>query len=266
MLMNLIFLAERELMMLLIILLAYVIEPYPVIVQDYPGDDAVYLVWEEVEDGHDIALVRDMGDEPVLMTGFTAYPGMFNSAKVFAAYDADNCILSVYSQYPFSANYYLATYSHSFETGLVLLEGEAHDYYMERFDDIREHVGEDSLDAALQSGWEIMYPFANPYGLEMCLILLSAVHEQSIVDLEAGVPLETVLEVYDDLSSLSYQLTDQSFQAMIALPADYPEDADITLEEYCLILMSYADLLEEAGDSSFAVEVREGADNLLEPL
>ncbi len=262
-------------MILLILMLAFELGPYPTPVPGYPGDVEVYLVWNEVDSGYVIALAIEEGGEAVLITEAAAFPGMFNTAKSFADYDYDRCILSVTSQFPFSANYYLAAYSLTDDDDLILLEGEAHDYYLERFDEIREHLEEDDLEAALENARTIMYPQRNYYGVEMCLLLLGRVHDQVCSDLAEGILPETAMKLFEEYVVISnhlliaYYRNDENFYtnffAMVPSREDYPEEADLTLDEYCRILLSYADMLEETGDSTYA-EVRTAAENLLEPL
>ncbi len=99
-------------MQLIFIFLLVSVPLIPVEVMDYPySDNPVYLVYEETESGFMISLSSDFEGNIFPMMEYVEYPGMLNPAKAAASFDEENRILSVYSQYPFSANYVLATHA-----------------------------------------------------------------------------------------------------------------------------------------------------------
>lgn len=244
---------------MLITVLVLILTGYspPVEVYDYPySDDNVYLTYRECGDAYEISLSMSPDSAAEAITNFAEFPGMLNPTKTYASFHEENGTLEVYSQYPFSANYFKAVYRYSEEGNLVLLEADDHDYYNERLQRMIESAREGSFDDLLQDGQEILYPGANPYAREMCILLLSEGLAQVNSDLDSGESIETGVETIMEVNELAYNLTGDQLHNAVLSPEEYPLDAWVGLEEYKSLLAEYAEYLDGAGRNELASEVR----------
>lgn len=229
----------------------------PIEVMDYPySDDTVYLVYEETESGHRISLSSDYEGTISPMTEYVEYPGLFNPAKAAVTFDEETRVLSVYSQYPFSANYYLATYRFGDDGYLSLLESGGHDYYFDALEQIELNVDCLDLEEALNTAWSVMYPHANPYSQEMCILLLKAGLQHSDSLITAGEPPEVAIECFEEINDVARNLSSNQVYMAVQNLEYYPEWFFIQPEDYFKLLDEYADLLEKTGDSQEAENVR----------
>ncbi|MCK5117274.1 MAG: hypothetical protein KAR44_11790 [Candidatus Aegiribacteria sp.] len=229
----------------------------PVEVMDYPfSDDPVYLVYEETESGYRISLGTDFEGSIDPMTDYVDYPGLFNPTKAAAVFDVESRVLSVYSQYPFSANYYLATYRFDDDGHLRLLESGGHDYYFETLEIIEQNVDCLEYDEVINSTWSVMYPHANPYSSEMCILLLKAGLQHAGAMIEAGESANAAIECFDEINDVAWNLSGNLVHLSVQTLDNYPEELSISSEEYLEMLDEYADFIEDAGNSEEADNVR----------
>ncbi len=229
----------------------------PIEVMDYSySDDTVYLVYEETESGHRISLSSDYEGAIPPMTDFVEYPGWFNPAKAAATFDEKTRVLSVYSQYPHSANYYLATYRFGDDGYLSLLEAGDHDYYFEALERIELNIDCLDLEGALNSAWSVMYPQANQYSREMCILLLKAGLQHARAMIEAGESAVDAIECFEEINDIAWNLSSNFVYLSVQALENYPEEMSVSSEDYLMMLDEYADLLEKAGDSEEAENVR----------
>ncbi|MBD3276991.1 MAG: hypothetical protein GF388_01715 [Candidatus Aegiribacteria sp.] len=189
-------------------------------------------------------------------TNFADFPGMLNPAKTYAGFVENTDSMEVYSQYPFSANYFKAVYCYSEEDGLTLLEADSHDYYMERLQRMTESAEEGSFEDVLQAGWEVMYPGANPYAAEMCTLLLSQGMAQVNASIQSGESIETAMEPMEEADGLAYNLIGDNLHKAVLAPEDYPGNAGLDIEEYKELLAQYAEYLDVSGNEEMANDVR----------
>jgi len=244
-------------MSFLMILLALSGYYMPIQVENYPVDEGpVYLAYIENADGFQVYLSMSPDSAAEAITSTAPFPGMLNPAKTYADFEGETRILSVYSQYPFSANYYLATYELGDEGQLTLIEAEGHDYYMEALERMRVCSRAGDFEGMLDEGWSVMYPGGNYYGGEMCILLLEGALLQTDLLVDSGVPLETAMECLTDANSLARNLTNDQLHLSILSPDDYPDDVEMSFEEYLEMLLNYAGLLEDSGQIELAEDVR----------
>ncbi len=229
----------------------------PIEIMDFPySDSTVYLVYEETESGHRISLSSDYEEANPPITDFVDYPGMFNPPKAAATFDEEHRILSVFSQYPFSANYYLVTYKLDDDGRLSLLEAGDHDYYFETLEGMRLSLDCNNTDEVLNSAWSVMYPQANPYSQEMCILLLKAGLQHAGAMIEAGESTSDAIECFEEINNVTWNLSGNQVHMVVQRFEYYPECFSIQPEDYLAMLDEYADLLEEAGNSEEADSVR----------
>ncbi|MBD3277351.1 MAG: hypothetical protein GF388_03540 [Candidatus Aegiribacteria sp.] len=230
----------------------------PVEVYDYPfSDETVYLTYREGGDAYEVSLSMSPDSGASAITNFAEFPGMLNPTKTYAGFVEGTDSLEVFSQYPFSANYFKAVYSYTEEEGLILLEAGDHDYYKDALQRMIENAEEGSFEDVLQAGWDILYPGANPYAREMCVLLLSEGIAQVEEALQAGQPLETALEPMEEADELAYNLIGDSLHNVILSAENYPNNLETTIDQYRSLLEEYAELLEENGEEVRAREVLE---------
>jgi hypothetical protein len=249
-------------MLLCLGLTAYAV---PVDVEGYsPGEDPVFVLNQESEAGSSIALGLDPEDPGSAITGWALFPELYNPAKVNATFDADEALLSVYSQYPYSANYVLAIYRIGEDGSLALLEGGSHDAYRERRQAMEAALAEGDNEGVVNEAWSVMYPGGNGHVQEMCVLLLQAGMAEAQTLLDAGeTPGEAILWV-SGADEAAMNLSNVSIHEVIHDRGSYPSEALITVDEYSALLLEYAELLDLADDPSRACEVREAAGRLTE--
>ena len=227
-------------------------------VYDYPfSDETVYLTYRDTGDAFEVSLSMSPDSGAAAITNFAEFPGTLNPAKTYASYDEETGTLSVSSQYPFSANYFKAIYSYTEGEDLTLLEAGDHDYYKDVLQRMTQSAEEGSFDGVLQEGWEILYPGANPYAREMCILLLSQGMAQVNAALQSGEPIATAIEPMEEADGLAYNLIGEDLHRAVLSPEEYPEDTGISIERYSALLAEYADLLEADGKQVKAREVFE---------
>lgn len=236
------------------------------------ADGSFYLLYEQADTADMVAFGVGLGGEVIALGEFVPYPDMFNEAKAHAVLDLQTGELSVYSQYPFTANYFLATYRVGDNGSLQLLGADGHDYYLEALQDMRVAADSADLEGVVVRAWSVMYPHANPYDEEMCVVLLEAGMDRIEPLVRSGVPPEEALEWLEDVYDVADNLlastptgTKGPLHRAIVDPRDYPELADVSLHEYTEMLCALADILEEAGNEEMAEEVRAVADSLTQP-
>lgn len=228
----------------------------PIEVMDYPyRDDPVYLAYMEGEESWFVSFTMSPDSGAVPFMGWVEFPGMLNPPKTYADFEEDSRTLSVYSQYPFSANYYLARYVLGDEGSLELLEAGGHDYYLEALERIGAAVDSSDVEGALESAWSVMYPGANPYSREMCILLLKAGLANAELILDRGDPPEMAMDRFEDIHSVAWNLTNDQLHLMILFPEDYPDDFELTLYDYIVLLEDYSDLLRLSGEDTLFSEV-----------
>jgi hypothetical protein len=236
------------------------------------ADGSFYLLYDQADTADMVAFGFGLGGEVVALGEFVPYPDMFNKAKAHAVLDLQTGELSVYSQYPFTANYFLATYRVGDNGSLQLLAADGHDYYLEALQDMRAVADSADLEGVVLRAWSVMYPHANPYDEEMCVVLLRAGMDKIEALVRSGAPPEEALEWLEDLYDVADNLlvstptgTKGTLHRAIVDPRDYPEMADVGLEEYTEMLRSLADLLEETENEEMAEEVRAVVHSLTQP-
>jgi hypothetical protein len=250
------------LMLLCLGLTAYAV---PVEIEGDPfGEDPVFVMSIESETGFSIALGHDPEDMGNAITGWASFPDLYNPAKAFASYDADEALLSVYSQYPFSANYVLATYRIEDDGSLVLLEGSSHDAYLESLEAMEAALSEGDNAGVLDGAWSVMYPGGNGYPVEMSILLLQSGMAEARALLDAGETPETALRWISGADEAAMNLSSVSMHEVVPDRASYPAEALLSVDGYAAMLLEYADLLDLAGNPDRAGEVREIAVRLAE--
>lgn len=252
-------------MTLLMLALALTAYGIPIEVNGWSySDDPVYLVFIEMADSTSIAISSSPEELEYTITNYVDFPGMFNPPKVYASYEEETRGLSVYSQYPYSANYFLATYRFEDDGYLALLDCGGHDAYLRDLEEMRERYSDGDSEGVLDAAWSVMYPGGNPYGREMCLVLLQTGLAEAEVRIAAGADPSEALEWIDEADNAAWNLAGVPiFQAVLA-PAEYPEDASIPMEEYVSLLEEYAGLLDLAGSYDRSEAVRTVAAGLTE--
>jgi|GEM_PF-2434258 len=241
-------------LMILLVLSGYYM---PIQVENYPDNEGpVYLAYIENADGFQVYISLSPDSAAAPITNSAPFPGLLNPAKTYAGFEEETNILSVYSQYPFSANYYLATYEFSDDGELLLLDASGHDYYLEALERMRVCSRAGDFEGMLDEGWSVMYPGGNYYGREMCILLLGGALDQVNLLVDSGVPLETAMECLSDASSLARNLTNDQLHLSILSPGNYPDDVEMSFGEYLEMLSDYADLLEDSGQVELAEDVR----------
>ncbi|MBD3368978.1 hypothetical protein GF402_01290 [Candidatus Fermentibacteria bacterium] len=168
----------------------------------------------------------------------------------------------MYSQYPATANHYLGVYQVDANGSLCLLRAAVHDYYFEALEDMRAAADSGDIRAIAERAWSLIYPHANPYAKEMCVVLLKAGLEHVEPLVASGVPPEEALEWFEDLYDIPYDLTNGPLHRAIVDPEDYPELVDVDLPEYVRMLSSLAQLFEDAGNEEMSTEVRDVLESL----
>ncbi len=225
-------------------------------VQDFPcTDNPVYLTYMETMDGWEIALALAPDSAASPISNYAGFPGSFNSAKAYAEFDEDTSILSVYSVYPFSADYFLATYRLEETGNLTLLDAADHDYYLESLNDIRSAVDSGNINSVIDAAWSVMYPGANPFAKEMCILLLKAGLDHADALINEGESIQSATRCFDDIRDVTLNLSNDELHRIILSAGSYPDDFNIDLEEYIGMLYSYSKLLEESGDSDTSNDV-----------
>lgn len=229
----------------------------PVEVYDYPfSDETVYLTYRETGYAYEVSLSMSPDSGAAAITNFAEFPGMLNPAKTYASYDEETGTLSVSSQYPFSANYFKAIYSYAEGEDLTLLEAGDHDYYKDALQRMTEHAEEGSFEDVLQVCGELMYPGANPYAREMCILLISEGMAQVNAALQSGEPIATAIEPMEEADGLAYNLIGDDLHKAVTSPEEYPDNARVSFEDYKELLAQYAEYLEDSGSEEMADDVR----------
>jgi hypothetical protein len=221
-----------------------------------PGDGPVDLVVLESATVTEIALAR--GSE--LISGSAEFPGMLNIAKASATYDPGSGILTVYSQYPFTANYYSAEYSVGDDYELGLISGTYHDCYGAALEHMVLLYRNQDYDGVLEEAWSVFYPGSNPLGREMCVVLLVAGISGVRTRTNAGIPPEEAMEWLEDVYDAGYNLSGELLH-QVALPG-YPEGLSITRDEYIAALGELATILDSVDCPDKAAEVREAIETI----
>jgi len=241
-------------LMILLALSGYYI---PIQVENYPVDEGpVYLAYIENTEGFQVYLSLSPDSAAEAITSTAPFPGLLNPAKTYVGFEEETGILSVYSQYSFSANYYLATYEFGDDGELLLLDAAGHDYYLEALERMRVCSRAGDFEGMLDEGWSVMYPGGNYYGAEMCILLLEGALHQADLLVDSGVPLETAVDCLSDANILARNLTNDQLHLSILSSDNYPDDVEISFEEYLDMLSDYADLLEDSGQVELAEDVR----------
>ncbi len=226
-------------------------------VSGYPSENPVYLVWMDFQSaGNSVALSAD-GDT----TEYVLFPGLLNPAKSHAVFDPGTGVLMVYSQYPSTANYYLARFT--VEPRFALISGEGHDAYVEALDDMAEAL--DSLDypGVLFRAWEVMYPASNTCPAEMCTVLLTAGTAMADRELEAGRSPQETVELLEDYYDAGFNLSGDLLHNC-ALNG-YPGNSPVTRERYAAALDRLAEVLEAAGETEMIPGIRDALVDLESP-
>ncbi len=221
-----------------------------------PGDGPVQLVILEFTAATEIALAR--GSE--LISGYAGFPGILNSAKASATYDPATGVLSVYSQYPFTGNYYTAEYSVGGDYELRLMSGDYHDYYDEALQQMCLLHRNNDHDGVLEKAWSVFYPGSNPLGREMCVVLLVSGVSGVRTRINAGVPPEDAMEWLEDVYDAGFNLSGELLH-QVALTG-YPEGLSITRDEYLAALGELDTILDSVDCPDKAAEVREAIETL----
>ena len=226
-------------------------------VRDYPySDDPVYLIWQEDESGFQINLAYEFEGELNPLTEFVEFPGRFNSAKADAHFEEETRTLYVYSQYPFSANYYLATYRLGEDGLLYLLEAGDHNYYYDVLERVELNVDNHDLDKVFFETGSLMYPGNNPYSREMCALLLKGGLQYVDSLTGMGVLPDSAIYCFEEINSIASNLAGVPVHRAVLDSEIFREEFSISREEYLLMLEHYADLLDSAGYPDRAEDVR----------
>jgi hypothetical protein len=221
-----------------------------------PEEGPVDLVVLEFSSATMIALAS--GSE--LISGYAEFPGIFNIAKASATYDPDSAVLTVYSQYPFTGNYYTAEYNVGGDFELVLVNGVYHDYYGEALERMVQLYRNDDFDGVLEEAWSVFYPGSNPLGREMCVVLLVAGISGVKARTNAGMPPEDAMEWLEDIYDAGFNLSGELLH-QVAL-SGYPEGLSITSDEYIAALGELAALLDSVDCPDRAAEVRDAIESM----
>ncbi|MFO7627645.1 MAG: hypothetical protein R6V62_10325 [Candidatus Fermentibacteraceae bacterium] len=221
-----------------------------------PEEGSVDLVVFEFTTVTQIALAR--GSK--LISGYAEFPGTFNIAKSSATYDPDSGVLTVYSQYPFTANYYTAEYSVGEDYELGPISGTYHDYYAEALQRMVLLYRNDDYDGVLEEAWSVFYPGSNPLDREMCVVLLVSGVSGVRTRINAGMPPEDAMEWLEDLYDAGFNLSGEPLH-QVAL-SGYPGELSITRDEYMAALGELALLLGSVDCPDKAAEVREAIETL----
>jgi hypothetical protein len=228
------------------------------------GEDPVFVLNIESEAGSSIALGHDPEDPGSAITGWALFPDLYNPAKASATYNADEALLSVYSQYPYSANYVLAAYRIEDDGSLVLLEGGSHDAYLERLEAMEAALSAADNTGVVDEAWSVMYPGGNGYPMEMSILLLQAGMAEARTLLDAGETPETAMSWMAGVDEAAMNLSNEYIHDVIPDRGSYPSEALISVDEYAALLLDYAELLDQADDPARAYEVREASVRLTE--
>lgn len=221
-----------------------------------PEEGPVDLVILEFTTVTQIAL--SSGSE--LISGYAGFPGILNTAKSSATYDPDSGVLTVYSQYPFTANYYTAEYSVGDDFELGLLSGTYHDYYGEALQAMVQLYRDDDFDGVLEEAWSVFYPGSNPLGREMCVVLLVSGVSGVKARTNAGMPPENAFEWLEDVYDAGFNLSGEPLH-QVALTG-YPEDLSVTRDEYVAALEELAGLLDSVDCPYEAAEIRKAVETM----
>lgn len=244
--------------MILLTCMLMVVDYSPVLpVEGFPPEEGpVDLVVLEFTAATEIALLKDSE----IISGYAEFPGIFNIAKSSATYDPDSGVLTVYSQYPFTGNYYTAEYSVGDDFELGLISGTYHDYYGEALQRMVLLYGNDDYDGVLEEAWSVFYPGSNPLGREMCVVLLVAGVSGVRARTNAGMPPEDALEWLEDIYDAGFNLSGEPLH-QVAL-SGYPGELSITRDEYVAALGELATLLDSVDCPDEAAEVREAIESM----
>jgi len=249
-------------MLLCLGLTAYVV---PVPIEGDPfGEDPVFVLSMESEAGTSIALGLDPEDPGSAITGWAPFPDLYNPTKAFATYDAVDSRLTVYSQYPFSANYVLAIYRIGDDADLEVLEAGSHDAYLESLEAMESALAEGDNAGVVDKAWSVMYPGGNGYPVEMSILLLQAGVAEARILLDAGGTPGDAVRWMAGADEAAMNLSNVSIHQVVPDRASYPAAALISVDEYAALLLEYAELLDLAGSPFRADEVREAAERLTE--
>lgn len=220
------------------------------------GEEPVDLVILEFQAATQIAL--SSGGE--LLSGYAEFPGILNIAKASAIYDPATGVMSVYSQYPFTANYYTAEYSVTEDFQIGLISGTYHDYYGEALEQMVLLYRDQDYDGVLDEAWAVFYPGSNPLGREMCVVLLVAGVSGVRDRINGGMPPEEAMEWLEEVYDAGFNQSDELLH-QVAL-SGYPEGLSITRDEYLTALVELAAILDSVDCPDKAAEVREAIETL----
>jgi hypothetical protein len=235
----------------------YLSGPPDIEVAGYPSENPVYVVWRDFQSaGTSVALYAD-GDT----TGYVFFPGLLNPAKSSAVFDPGTGVLTVYSQYPSTANYYLARFA--VEPDFALISGEGHDAYIEALADMADALESGDYSGVLFRAWEVMYPASNTCPAEMCTVLLAAGTAMADREMAAGRPPEEAVELLEDFYDAGFNLSGGLLHDC-ALNG-YPGASPVTREEYASSLDRLAEIMEAAGEAETAARIREAVFALESP-
>jgi len=245
-------------MMILLLCILMVVD-YSVMlpVEGFPPEEgSVDLVVLEFTTVTSIALSK--GSE--LISGYAEFPGILNIAKASATYDPDSGVLTVYSQYPFTANYYTAEYSVGEDFELGLISGTYHDYYDEALQRMVQLYRNDDHDGVLEEAWSVFYPGSNPLGREMCVVLLVSGVSGVRARTNAGMSPEDAMEWLEDIYDAGFNLSGEPLH-QVALNG-YPDGLSITRDEYVAALGELATLLDSVDCPDEAAGIREAVESM----
>lgn len=215
-----------------------------------PGEEPYLLVVVEFSAATQIALAR--GDE--LLSGYTEFPGIMNTAKASVSYNPDSGVLTVYSQYPFTADYYTAEYSVGGDFELSLISGEHHDYYGEMLQRMYMCYRDHDHEGVLGEAWSVFYPGSNHLGREMCVVLLLTGVSGMRERMNAGTSGKEAMEWLGELYEAGFYLSGE-FMHLAAL-GGYPEGLPVPCDEFAAALEELALILDSMDYPDRAVGVR----------
>lgn len=188
-------------------------------------------------------------------TEYVVFPGFLNPAKSQAVFDPETGMLTVYSQNPFTANYYVARFT--VEPGFTLISGEGRDAYEEALYDMATALEARDYSEVLRRAWEIMYPGFNTCPAEMCTVLLAAGAAMADREIEAGRSPEEAVELLEDFYDAGYNLSGD-LPHNCALNG-YPGKSPVSRQEYRAALDRLAEMLDAAGETEMVPVIREAA-------
>lgn len=240
-------------MILLALFLALQECPDAVEVRGFPvGQDPVFLVFLDFQSTAPlVALCGNSG----LITGYAVFPGILNPPKTDASFDPETGILTVMSQYPFTANYFRADYLIAEGDSLLLVSCEHHDRYQELLDTMLYDLAEGDNRGVLETAWSVFYPGSNPLSRSMCVVLLVSGVSEAKALIDAGATTEEAVEWLEDVFDAGFNLAGEPLLQEVR--RGFPEGLPFSLETFLASLEDLAELLDSSGNSGTAIEIRE---------